>query len=64
MNPPLGHCGVLEVVRLILAPCSCLPKVNFCLHIVVARTLTFIQMWLSWHGVEQMALRFKPVKPA
>ena len=40
------------------------PQWHLGLHLGVASALTLALAWLSWHGVEQMALRFKPVRPA
>ncbi len=32
-------------------------------HLLAATALTFMLAWVSWHGVEKIALRFKPAIP-
>ena len=40
------------------------PQWHLGLHLGVASALTLLLAWLSWHGVERVALRFKPDGPA
>lgn len=37
---------------------------HWALHLLVATICTLILAWLSWHGIEKMALRFKPAVPS
>lgn len=39
------------------------PQWHWGLHLLVATILTMVLAWLSWHGIEKLALRFKPAVP-
>lgn len=40
------------------------PQLHWGLHLLLASMLTLVLAWLSWHAVEQPALRFKPARPS
>lgn len=39
------------------------PAWHLGLHLLVATIWTLLLAWLSWHGIEKLALRFKPAAP-
>ncbi len=39
------------------------PKWHWGHHLLVATIVTMALAWLSWHGIEKLALRFKPTGP-